>query len=298
MGRAVAPVEQAIGTWRSLLEAMVAYSRIKNILARATVEQTMTLPEPRGKLTVDAASWVPPGSREAFLKNIALSLEPGEALGIIGPSASGKTSLAKLLVGVWPPALGNVRLDGADLSAWNPEDRGRHIGYLPQDVELFNASVKANIARLQDVEDHQVVEAAQLAGAHDVILGLPEGYDTQVGSGGLPLSGGQRQRIGFARALFGNPRLVVLDEPNAHLDQAGEHILMEALRGLKERGTTVVVIAQRTAILGKMDKILLLRDGKVDTYGKTEDVLEELSQKLKKVTSLRGHRGPNLGGAG
>ena len=287
MGRAVAPVEGAIGTWRSMLTAVTSYGRIRELLgADTSLQSTMTLPVPEGDLIVDRVSWVPKGLRDPLLKHISLQLDGGESLGVIGPSAAGKTSLARLIVGIVAPTIGTVRLDGVEMRQWNPDDRCRYIGYLPQDVQLFNTTVKENIARLSTASDDDVIQAAQLAGAHELILELPSGYETMIGEGGVPLSGGQRQRIALARALFGEPRLVVLDEPNAHIDQAGEQALIQTLNRLKTRGTTVVMIAQRTAAINQMDKIVLLRAGSVELYGTRDEVLEQLN-KTPQIAAIR-----------
>ena len=277
MARAVAPMEQAISTWRGLIAAQGAYRRLKALLERTPAAgPTTALPRPNGALVADKVSYVPPRAREPVLKGVNFTLAPGEALGLIGPSASGKTTLARLLVGSASPSAGAVRLDGAEIAAWDAADRGQYVGYLPQTVELFDGTVRANIARFCDVADEEVVAAAQLAGAHEVILGLPEAYETRIGAGGVPLSGGQRQRIGLARAVFRAPRLIVLDEPNANLDAAGDQALGAALGRLRAAGTTIVLVTQRTDILAVMDKILVLRHGAVEAFGPRDAVLAKL----------------------
>ncbi len=244
----------------------------------------MALPAPEGALEVENLVYAYPGASEPILRALDFRLEPGESLGIIGPTAAGKTTLARLLVGNLQPIGGHVRLDTADVWHWNPEDLGRYLGYLPQDVELFSAKVHDNIARLGEAESEAVVAAARLAQVHDLILRLPEGYETEVGYGGAVLSGGQRQRIALARAVFGEPRLVVLDEPNANLDQTGEAALLGALGALRDREITTVVIAHRPSILRHVDKILVLRPGAPAAFGPRDEI-------LKMVT------GPAAGGA-
>jgi PrtD family type I secretion system ABC transporter len=278
MGRALSPVEQAIGSWRSGIAARNAYGRIKTQLEEEPPRgERMRLPEPKGALNVEAVSYVHPSADEPVLRNISFALEPGESLGLIGPTAAGKTTLARLLVGNILPRAGHIRIDGADVAVWESEDRGKHVGYLPQDVELFAGTVRENIARMGECSPEAVVAAARMAGVHELILGLPKGYDTEIGEGGAALSGGQRQRIGLARALFGSPRFVVLDEPNASLDHEGEAALLQALRDLKDRNVTVVVIAHRPTILQHVDKILVLRDGQVQHFGAPADVVPKVT---------------------
>jgi len=277
MARAVAPMEQAIATWRGLVAAQGAYRRLKALLERTPAAGPVTtLPRPAGALIVDKISYVPPRTREPVLKGVSFALAPGEALALIGPSAAGKTTLARLLVGSASPSAGAVRLDGAEIAAWDAADRGQHVGYLPQTVELFDGTVRENIARFCEVTDEEVVAAAQLAGAHELILSLPQAYETRIGAGGVPLSGGQRQRIGLARAVFRAPRLIVLDEPNANLDAAGDQALGAALGRLRATGTTLVLVTQRTDILAVMDKILVLRHGVVEAFGPRDAVLAKL----------------------
>ena len=278
MGRALAPVEQAIGSWRSAIAARNAYARIKTQLEEEPPRgERMPLPEPKGALDVEALSYVHPTAEEPVLRNGSFKLEPGEALGLIGPTAAGKTTLARLLVGNIVPRVGHVRIDGADVAVWESEDRGRYIGYLPQDVELFAGTVRENIARMGDGDPEAVVAAARMAGVHELVLGLPKGYDTEIGEGGAALSGGQRQRIALARALFGSPRFVVLDEPNASLDHEGEMALLQALATLQKAGVTLVVIAHRPTILQHVDKILVLRDGQVQHFGAPDEVVPKVT---------------------
>jgi len=276
--RAMAPVEQSISAWRGLVQAKSGYAQIKELLDRAPAgNEGMSLPRPSGELTVETVTFVPPGSKEPVVRGVSFGLRPGESMGLIGSSASGKTTLARLLVGSWTPTAGHVRLDGMDVAVWEAVDRGRHVGYLPQDVELFDGTVKENIARLREATSEEVVAAATLAGVHELILRLPEGYDTPIGEGGIMLSGGQRQRVALARAVFGGPRLVVLDEPNSSLDTEGERALMQALRALKAAGTTIIVIAHRPAILAHVDKLLVMQGGRVEMFGPRDEVMEKVA---------------------
>ncbi|MHA1536202.1 MAG: type I secretion system permease/ATPase [Alphaproteobacteria bacterium] len=278
MARALAPVEQAIGAWRSFVAARQAYRRIKQRLAASPVRgEQMKLPRPDGALSVESITYAYPGSKEPDLKGISFSLEPGESLGLIGPTAAGKTTLARILVGNLRPQHGHARLDGADINEWNPEDRGSYIGYLPQDTELFNGTARENIARMGEGDAGQIIEAAKLADVHEIILGLPEGYETELGDGGAILSGGQRQRVGLARAVYGGPAYVVLDEPGASLDQIGEQALLNTLIDLKKRKSTIIVIAHRPNILQLVDKILVLRDGQVAAFGPRDEVLAKVA---------------------
>lgn len=283
MGRALAPVEGAIGNWRSFVLARAAYARIKNVMQEPGRQQSrLPLPAPQGALAVERLVASPPGMLTPVIKGISFALEAGDSLGIIGPSASGKSTLARLIVGVWAPANGHVRLDGASVSDWNHLELGPHIGYLPQEVDLFDGSVAENIARFTDADPQDVVAAAQLADVHELILRLPNGYDTRIGLDGVVLSGGQRQRIGLARALFGNPTLVVLDEPNSNLDAQGEAALRRALESVKRRGATVIVIAHRPSILGEVEKLLVLRDGMIEQFGARDEVMNKIRRVVPK----------------
>ncbi len=278
MGRALAPVEQAIGSWRSAVQARTAYQRIRQQLESAPRRgQAMPLPAPKGHVQIEALTYAHPRAIEPTVRNVSLELKPGEAMGLIGPTASGKSTLARLLVGNLPPRFGHARLDGVDIAQWEPEDRGRYIGYMPQDVELFGATIRDNIARMGESDPESVITAARLAGVHDMILRLPGGYDTELGAGGATLSGGQRQRIALARAVFGDPRFVVLDEPNANLDQLGEDALVSCLQALKSRNATVIVIAHRPSILRHVDKILVLREGVVQLFGPRDEVIPKVT---------------------
>lgn len=279
MGRALAPIDQMIGSWKSFVGCRDAYRRLNTLALETPAEQRrLSLPAPRGEVTVESLTAVPPGAEKAALHELDVRVAQGEHVGIIGPSAAGKTTLARVLLGIWPPQSGAVRLDGAKLEHWNREELGPHIGYLPQDIELFDGSVSENIARFGTVDDARVVAAAQKAGVHDMILRLPEGYDTPISAASGVLSRGQRQRVGLARALYGNPVLVVLDEPNANLDDAGERALSGALRQLKEEGVTLFVISHRRSVLGSVDKLLVLNEGRLRLFGPRDQVLARISQ--------------------
>ncbi len=288
LGIALRPIETAIRTWKQLLLAREAYRRLDALLREAPPQaENMRLPAPIGNLSVEQLVVVPPGGSRAILKGISFSLAPGQALGIVGPSAAGKSTLAKALVGVWRPTRGIVRLDGADVAGWDPDDLGQYVGYLPQEVSLFEGTVWENIARMRRADPDEIVKAAQMAGIHDMILRLPDGYDTRVGDGGSRLSGGQRQRIGLARALFGNPRLLVLDEPNSNLDADGEMALAKALSAAKAGGATIVVIAHRPSAVAIVDNLMVLKDGAVEMFGPREEVLARISpQRAKPVVKL------------
>jgi len=280
LGKALGPVQLAIGTWKQLLSARTAYHRLEELMQEHPVRTPgMALPQPQGELRVEGVMAGAPGTNGLILKQVGFHVSPGEIVGIIGPSASGKSTLARLMVGVWPALSGKVRLDGADVYSWNKEELGPSVGYLPQDIELFEGTIADNIARFGEVDAEKVVEAAKLAGVHEMILRFPKGYDTDIGAGGSVLSGGQRQRIGFARAIYGSPSFVVLDEPNSNLDDAGEAALVQAVLRLKANGTTVVLITHRTNIIGVVDKLLLLVDGTVQLFGPRDQVLLSLQQR-------------------
>ncbi len=281
LGRALAPVDQAIGAWKSMVAARDAFDRVKRLLDRFTPPaEGMALPPPNGHLACENVVYQASGREKPILNQVSFALHPGEALGIIGPSAAGKSTLCKILVGTWLPTRGHARLDGADLSAWPPSQLGPFVGYLPQDVELFAGTIRDNIARLlPDPEPAAVVEAARIAGVHDMILHLPKGYETEIGESGSYLSGGQRQRVGLARALFGRPRLIVLDEPNASLDAEGEDALVAAIETAKGWGATVVLVAHQPRVLQPVTKLLFMRDGRVELFGDRDDVLAKLRGK-------------------
>lgn len=279
MGRLLAPVEQAIGVWKNLVSARSAYGRLRKLLAAVPAREAgMALPRPTGALALESVVATAPGSQTVILRGINARIAAGQVVGVIGPSASGKSSLARVMVGIWPAASGKVRLDGADVYSWNKAELGPHVGYLPQDVELFEGTVAENIARFAEVDAEKVVRAAQRAGVHEMVLRFPKGYDSPIGPGGAFLSGGQRQRIALARALYGDPVLVVLDEPNSNLDDVGEQALVRAVLDLKAQGSTVVLITHRTNIVGVVDQLLVLRDGALQLFGPRNDVLAALAK--------------------
>ena len=277
LGRALQPVELLIGGWKQLIEARGAWRRLSERSWVLPDTELMALPAPSGRLEVDRLLFGTVANRPPLIKGVAFTLEPGTSLGIIGPSASGKTTLVRLILGIWKPQGGVVRLDGADIARWDRDALGVHIGYLPQDVELFAGTVAENIARLGPVDAERVHAAARLANAHDMILRLADGYDTQIGESGAVLSGGQRQRIALARALYGDPCLVVLDEPNANLDAEGELALRAALGALKERGVTVIVVGHRPALMARLDRLAILNDGAIEASGPANEILSRLS---------------------
>ncbi|WP_169546218.1 type I secretion system permease/ATPase [Sneathiella aquimaris] len=277
MGRALAPVEQAIGAWKGFLGARSAYARLKARIGMDTeAEKTMPLPRPSGAIDVEAVSYAHAGSAEPVLRNVSFKINPGEVVGLIGPTAAGKSTLARILVGNLMPRSGHARLDNMDVAEWPADDRGQYIGYLPQDIELFAGTIRENIARMSDGDPDEVIAAAEKAGVHEMILRMEKGYDTQIGDGGAALSGGQRQRIALARAIYGNPAFMVLDEPNASLDSVGENALMQAMQTLRDQGMTIIVIAHRPNILKHVDKIVVLRNGIVDDFGWRDEILEKL----------------------
>jgi PrtD family type I secretion system ABC transporter len=291
MGRALAPIETAIANWRVFIAARQSVTRLSDTLARVQRKDAATaLPKPVRSLEVEQVTIAAPGSPSPIVGNIRFGLKAGEALGIIGPSGAGKTSLVRVLVGIWPPAKGSVRLDGAALDQWDPELLGRHVGFVSQTVELFDGTISENIARMEIAPDAEaVLRAAQAAGAHDMILRLPGGYDTKVGEGGAVLSGGQRQRIALARALHGDPFLVVLDEPNSNLDGDGEAALQQAIINLKARGAIVVLIAHRPAALAACDKVLLLTNGLQQNFGPRDEVLSKIIARPVQPASASGN---------
>jgi len=280
MSRALSPVEQSIGTWRHVISALEAKKRLHEMLSRPLLRaDSMQLPAPKGLLAAEGVSYMPPQSKTPILRGISFSLPPGSVTAIVGPSAAGKSTLARLCVGAYAPTYGNMRLDGADVYLWERQDFGRHVGYLPQNVELFAGTVRDNIARLQQAEPSEVVEAAQIAGAHEMILRLPQGYETEIGDSGSLLSGGQRQRIGLARALFRKPQLVVLDEPNSSLDAEGEEALNGAIGRMKALGATIVLIGHRPSILAHVDTLMVLRDGHIEMMGPRDEIAQRIMPK-------------------
>jgi ATP-binding cassette subfamily C exporter for protease/lipase/ATP-binding cassette subfamily C protein EexD len=277
LGRALQPVEQVVSSWRLLSDARAAYRRLRELSGDFDeAEPRLAIPRPTGRLVAEYVSYRAPGHDLPVLSNIGFSLEPGEALAVIGPSAAGKSTLARVLTGVWRPHAGAVRIDGANVASWPREQLGPAIGYVPQDVELFEGSVADNIARLGPVDSAAVVAAAMRAGVHEMILALPKGYDTPVGGQGALLTPGQRQRIALARALYGNPQIVVLDEPNANLDANGEEALAQSLRLLREEGATLIVITHRPSLISHVDKVLLLQAGRIQQFGPVAQVMKSM----------------------
>ncbi len=288
VARMLAPFENLIDGWRQWVGAIAALKRVQAVLEEGAARRDTTpLPRPAGKLVVDRLTYVPPGSDRPVLRAVSFTLGAGEVVGIVGPSGAGKSTLARMIVGLWPPTAGGCYLDGHSTFAWERESFGRHVGYLPQSVALLDASVRENIARLRQGDTEAVVRAARMAGVHELVGRLPYGYDTLVGDGAYSLSGGQKQRIALARALYGMPALLVLDEPNANLDGAGEQALVQAVREAKAAGTSVVLIAHRPSIMEVADKLLVLKDGMVEQFGPRPEVLRAVSpQKAATVTRL------------
>jgi ATP-binding cassette subfamily C protein len=278
IGRALAPVELVVANWKGITSARNGYRRLQQLLALAGNEtERMKLPRPEGRLELESVLAAAPGQRRPILSGVSFAIQPGEVVGVVGPSAAGKSTLARVITGVWRVAGGAVRLDGSDIAHWDAQDLGKYIGYLPQDVELFSGTIAQNICRFQDVDGDEIVRVAQLAGCHEMIQQLGDGYDTQIGEGGFALSGGQRQRIALARALFGNPCLIVLDEPNASLDAAGEEALLFAVQRMKATGSTIVIITHKVNILSCADKILVMAQGMVQAFGPKDEILGRLS---------------------
>jgi len=292
MSRALSPVERSITAWRSFIAFRSGRARLSDLFSDTKGEaETLDLPRPNGLVEADSVRFVPPGATEPILKKVDFKIAPGEVCGVIGPSGSGKSTLSRLLVGTWRPSFGSIRLDSADVAVWDPEKLGPFIGYLPQEVELFPGTVAENIARMKQAEDSEVIEAAQLAGAHQMILHLPNGYDTQVGAHGDQLSGGQRQRIALARALFRDPALIVLDEPNSNLDGDGELALLRGLSELKKRGRTMFIVAHQPSLLRIADKVLVLREGVGTQFGPRDEVLQSLMKSAKQQSAARPAKG-------
>jgi len=286
LGRALAPLDLMISTWRGFLHAREAYQRLGNLLGAVPArEAPMPLPAPEGEISLEKAVVTPAGALAPVLKGISLLMEPGTQVGVIGPSAAGKSTLARTILGLHRPSSGSVRLDGAELDQWDREQLGQYIGYLPQDVELLDGSISENIARFGAIDAGKVVEAAQAAGIHEMILRLPEGYETKIVGQGKMLSAGQQQRLGLARALYGEPQVIILDEPNSNLDQDGESALLKSLANLKRKGCTVLVITHRANVLGQVDKILLLVDGQVALFGPRDQALAALQQRHRQSDS-------------
>ena len=278
MGRALAPLDLIIGSWKGFSSARTSYHRLDGLLAEFPKDKVyMELPAPEGEVLLEGVVVVPPGAQQPSIRGISMMINKGDVVGIIGPSAAGKSSLARVILGLWPLVQGKSRLDKADIYQWDKADLGKYIGYLPQDIELFEGTVSQNIARFTEVDSSKVVEAAKKAGVHEMILRLHDGYDTMIGAGGATLSGGQRQRIGFARAIYDNPVLVVLDEPNSNLDDVGEKALVQAIESLKETKTTVVLITHRPSILQATNKIAIIKQGLLEAYGDTNEILSKMA---------------------
>ena len=279
LGRALAPIDMLVGTWKGFSVARAQYDRLCALLEQSPLDgERMRLPPPKGNLSLEQVYVTPPGGKVAVLKAISMQLNAGEVLGIVGPSASGKSTLARAILGIWPSVSGKVRLDGVDISTWNRTELGPHIGYLPQDIELFDGTIADNICRFGEPDPEKIVAAAMQAGVHDLILRQPDGYDTVIGGAGGVLSGGQRQRIGLARAIYGSPKLLVLDEPNSNLDDQGERELVTSIGRIKEQGCTVIIISHRTLVLSSVDKVLVLKEGSAVSFGPRDQVLGMLAQ--------------------
>ena len=279
-GKALGPLEYLISGWRTLLDTRSAYTRLDAFVKGASQDQPyqLELPQPTGQIALEHVTFGIRATGKVLIRDVSFSLAAGDSLGIVGPSASGKSTMARLMVGAWKPQQGVIRIDGADLESWPSERLGQHIGYLPQDIELFAGSVADNIARLGDPDSVMVIEAAKIAGLHEMILQMPNGYDTQIGEGGAVLSGGQRQRIGFARALYGNPKILILDEPNASLDTAGELALVNALSHLKAAGTTTILITHNPHFINNVTKLLVMQNGALAAFGPKEWVMAQLNK--------------------
>ncbi len=282
VSKSVGPIKTLISNWKDVVNARLAFERLDQLLLEDEKrEQRMSLPAPTGRLALAEVQACPPESKKVVLNHIDFSLEPGEALAVIGPNAAGKSSMLKVLLGLWKPSSGSVRLDGVEMSDWNHDELGPHLGYVPQEADLFEATIAENIARLSEVDSEKVVAAAKAAGVHEVILGFPEGYDTLLGDSGFALSGGQAQRVCIARALYGDPKLVVLDEPNAKLDESAETELMMTLRDLKTKGVTVVFTTHRPRLLAVADYLLVLKAGEQVGFGPIKEMLAKLNTQKK-----------------
>jgi PrtD family type I secretion system ABC transporter len=289
MGRAIAPIEQTVAQWRSIISAHESWKSLKTILEKTAPRgDTMELPAIRGHLSVEGLYGGPPGSRKPVIKNLTFQLEPGDVLGILGPSAAGKSTLARLLTGVWPLLSGTIRLDGAELGQYSREQLGQQVGYLPQQSDLMSGSIRDNIARYNpDADPTDILSAAEAAACHDLILHLSDGYDTEVGMAGAYLSAGQRQRIGLARALYANPAFVILDEPNSNLDAKGDEALQVAIGKLRERGTTTIIVAHRPNAIVNCNKLLVIENGEMKAFGPRDEVLAKVLPKPANVSAIR-----------
>ncbi len=287
LGRALAPIDMVIANWKGFINARGQYERLNEMFLKIPADlEKMPLPAPTGLIQFEEAQVIPPGGKVPVLKGISLVIEAGSLLGVIGPSGAGKSTFARALLGIWPTASGKIRLDGAEVSMWNRDELGPYIGYLPQDVELFEGTISENIARFGEIDAEKVVAAAKMANVHELILQLSEGYDTVIGASGGVLSGGQRQRVGLARALYGNPVLVVLDEPNSNLDEQGELALGNALQQMKQNNVTVILVTHRQNVLVHVDKLLVLNDGKLAVYGPRDQVIAHLQQQTQSANTI------------
>lgn len=295
LGRALAPLDQIIGSWKGFIGARAQYARLSEVLAKQQSEpERMALPAPLGNILVDNLFITAPGGKTPIIKGMSFSVPAGQVVGIVGPSASGKSTLARALMGIWQPQHGVVRLDGADIANWDKSQLGPYVGYLPQDIELFEGSISENIARFSEIDPEEVIKAARIAGVHEMILLQPDGYDTVIGSDGVNLSGGQRQRVGLARALYGSPRLIILDEPNSNLDETGEQALAQAITQMKATGSTVFVITHRTNILSQVDRLMVMSGGGISLYGPRDQVMVEIN---KQHLAAQQHTAPAESGA-
>lgn len=295
LGRALAPLDQIIGSWKGFIGARAQYARLSEVLAKQQSEpERMALPAPLGNILVDNLFITAPGGKTPIIKGMSFSVPAGQVVGIVGPSASGKSTLARALMGIWQPQHGVVRLDGADIANWDKSQLGPYVGYLPQDIELFEGSISENIARFSEIDPEEVIKAARIAGVHEMILLQPDGYDTVIGSDGVNLSGGQRQRVGLARALYGSPRLIILDEPNSNLDETGEQALAQAITQMQATGSTVFVITHRTNILSQVDRLMVMSGGGISLYGPRDQVMVEIN---KQHLAAQQHTAPAASGA-
>ncbi|MDG2422306.1 MAG: type I secretion system permease/ATPase [Gammaproteobacteria bacterium] len=288
LGRALAPLDLMVSSWKSFITARSQFSRLQAGLKNLPPEvEPLRLPEPLGNLSVQQAIVIPPGAKIASVKGVSFSLSAGEVLGVVGPSAAGKTSLIRGILGIWPLRAGTIRLDGADITQWNRDELGPYLGYLPQDIELFEGTVSENIGRFALQNADKILHASKMAGIHGMILGLPNGYDTVIGPNSGALSAGQRQRLGLARALYGSPKLIVLDEPNSNLDELGERELQTSIKQVKEAGSTVIIVTHRTSVLSLADKILFIKEGIIQRFGERNQVLQALKDQSSKVAQLK-----------
>jgi len=284
LGRALAPLDLAINTWKGFSNARTSYARLTELLQEfPPKKEAMQLPKPKGRIVLENIVVIPPAAQAPSIIGVSMNIDAGEIVGVIGPSAAGKSSLVRALLGLWPLRNGVVRIDGADISQWAREDLGKFIGYLPQDIELFEGTISQNIARFNEVDPKKVLKAAQLAGVHDLILKMPEGYDTYITANSL--SGGQKQRVALARSIYDDPVLVVLDEPNSNLDDVGEKALMNCINHLKQAGTTVIIVTHKKNILAATTKLTMMRDGKLQAYGETTAVMQQLTQAVQQTNT-------------